>query len=63
MVEYLDDIYEDACDLVEVGAAKPLHRVMNVVLKTAKVEELKVQISVPKNEIELSQITMIDTTG
>ncbi len=47
MIEYLDDIYEDACDLVEVGEAKPLHRAMNIVHKDAMVEEVKVQISVP----------------
>ncbi len=49
MVEYLDDIYEDACDLVEVGEAKPLHRIKNIVLKPNMVEEVKVQ-NVPESE-------------
>ena len=47
MIEYLDDIYEDACDLVEVGEAQPLHGTMKIVHKDVKVEEVKVQISVP----------------
>ncbi len=49
MVEYLDDIYEDACDLVEVCEAKPLRRVKNIVLKPSMVEEVKVQ-NVPESE-------------
>ena len=54
MIEYLDDIYEDACDLVEVGQAKPLNRARNNVLKLGLVEEeVKVQISVPQNSMQL----------